>query len=71
MRAEFTTELKRRLTVRDCARLQGFPDAMEFGGTQTEQFRQVGNAVPPPLGEAIARAIRTAITPNHRDGGVP
>lgn len=62
-RAEFVDELKRRLTVRDCARLQSFPDAMEFGGTATEQFRQVGNAVCPPVGEAIARAIAAALTP--------
>ena len=47
----------RRLTVRECATLQGFPDWFEFSGSKTSQYRQVGNAVPPGLGEAIARAI--------------
>ena len=59
-------ELGNRLTVRDCAQLQGFPDAMEFVGDITSQFKQVGNAVPPLLGGAVARAVWTALY-----GGAP
>ena len=49
----------RRLTVAECAKLQGFPDGHPFRGhgTKASQYRQVGNAVPPALAEAIARAI--------------
>lgn len=50
-----------RLTVRDCARLQGFPDDIEFVGDDASQFKQVGNAVPPLLGGAIARSLWAAL----------
>jgi DNA (cytosine-5)-methyltransferase 1 len=47
--------------VREAARIQGFPDSWKFDGSKTAQGRQVGNAVPPPLGTAIARAVAKAL----------
>ena len=50
-------EGKPKLTVRMVARLQGFPDDWQFAGGKTAQYRQVGNAFPPPVAAAVGRSL--------------
>lgn len=50
-----------RLTVRMCARVQGFPDDWQFAGKKTPSYRQVGNAFPPPVAQAVSTQIARAI----------
>ena len=47
----------RYITVRERARLQGFPDSHKFAGTRKDMFDQIGNAVPVGLATAIGRSI--------------
>lgn len=61
-RNHFHYEYNRVPTVRENARLQSFPDDFIFTGTRTQQYRQVGNAVPPLLGYYLGLAIKKIIS---------
>lgn len=52
----------RRLSVRECARLQSFPDNFVFPVAASDAYKQIGNAVPPILGWYIARAVHLSLT---------
>lgn len=49
---------KRTVSVREAARLQSFPDSFRFSGAMNASFRQIGNAVPPLLAEAVAKHLK-------------
>lgn len=50
-------DLHRRLSVRECARIQTFPDSFIFYGSNSSQYRQIGNAVPVQFGFIIGRLL--------------
>lgn len=56
-RSHLHPEIPRTLSVRECARLQTFPDDYVFVGPTARQFTQVGNAVPPVLAARMAQAL--------------
>ena len=51
----------RPLSVKQYARLQQFPDSWRFAGGVPQRYKQIGNAVPVRLGEAIGKALRTVM----------
>ena len=53
--------IPRLVSVRECARSQGFPDTYKFYGSALDKHRQIGNAVPPPMGRALGLEIRNAM----------
>jgi DNA (cytosine-5)-methyltransferase 1 len=57
-RSHLHPEIPRTLSVRECARLQTFPDDFVFLGASARQFTQVGNAVPPVLAAHLGRSLR-------------
>jgi len=50
-----------RLTVGQCATLQGFPPEWQFSGGKTARYRAVGNAFPPPVAQAVGERIAAAL----------
>ncbi len=52
---------RKRLNVRDAARLQSFPDWFQFLGTKNSQFKQIGNAVPPLMSFMLAKSLLNSI----------
>jgi DNA (cytosine-5)-methyltransferase 1 len=61
-------EQPRTLSIREAARVQTFPDDFRFAGQPTHRFRQIGNAVPPLLAEALGKTMRTAIESRASEG---
>jgi len=57
-----------RLTLRMAARLQGFDDSWSFAGRKTAQYRQIGNAFPPPVAEAVGRQIAAVLRNSEAAG---
>lgn len=65
--ADFPVDASPRLTIRMAARIQGFPDEWHFAGSKTTQYRQIGNAFPPPVACAVGSQIKKAFRKADHD----
>ena len=68
---DFPVTTAPRLTVRMTARIQGFPDSWRLAGKKTSRYRQIGNALPPPVAEAVGLSLARALmerVPERRVG---
>lgn len=57
----------RPLSVKECSRLQGFPDDWKFSGSMSSQYLQVGNAVPTALGRVVGEAVLAHLNGCHNE----
>ena len=62
LRVKLPDGKRRRLTPREGARLQSFPDWFTFHGSEGSQFNQIGNAVPPLLGKTMADSVKSYLS---------
>ncbi len=62
MRVKLPDGRRRRILIREAARLQSFPDWFQFSGNETSQYYQIGNAVPPLLSYYIAESVKNYLT---------
>ena len=62
-------KLIRRMSVRECARIQTFPDDFEFLASLDENYKMIGNAVPVKLAEAVAKQLKVALNESINDIG--
>jgi len=67
---EFHYNEERRLTVRECARLQSFPDDFIFTSSASANYKQVGNAVPPVLAWHIAKEIEIMLNRIYEEDSI-
>jgi DNA (cytosine-5)-methyltransferase 1 len=58
----------RTLTIREAARIQTFPDDFRFAGPPSVAFKQIGNAVPPLIGQVIGSAVRSSLASEVKAG---
>lgn len=62
---------RRRITIREAARLQSFPDWFEFSGNETSIFNQIGNAVAPYFSFSLAKEVKKYFDPNYNGNSYP